>query len=136
MGFLLLGTDSLIACIAVGPIISRRIALPFCILFGVGDGGRGRAPPRHRLPLVGHRLLQHLHHHVRSDRTRRLLDRDRHLLEVGDGEGPGFHQSAVGRVDPAVGAERRQHHLSYWRLRCLCVLTPLPWHSRCWEKCA
>ena len=39
MGFLLLGTDSLIACIAVGPIISRRIALPFAILFGVGDGG-------------------------------------------------------------------------------------------------
>jgi hypothetical protein len=37
--FLLLGTDSLIACIAVGPIISRRIALPFAILFGVGDGG-------------------------------------------------------------------------------------------------
>ena len=39
MGFLLLGTDSLIACIAVGPIISRRIALPLAILFGVGDGG-------------------------------------------------------------------------------------------------
>jgi hypothetical protein len=38
-------------------------------------------------------------------------ERDRHLLEVGDGEGPGFHQSAVGRVDPAVGPERRQHHL-------------------------
>jgi hypothetical protein len=39
MGFLLLGTDSLIACIAVGPIIGRRIAVPFAILFGVGDGG-------------------------------------------------------------------------------------------------
>ena len=39
MAWLLLGVDSLIACIAVGPIISRRIALPFAILFGVGDGG-------------------------------------------------------------------------------------------------
>jgi putative Mn2+ efflux pump MntP len=39
MGFLLLGIDSLIACIAVGPIITRRIAIPFAILFGVGDGG-------------------------------------------------------------------------------------------------
>jgi putative Mn2+ efflux pump MntP len=39
MGFLLLGVDSLIACIAVGPIISRRIAVPFALLFGVGDGG-------------------------------------------------------------------------------------------------
>ena len=39
MGFLLLGVDSLIACIAVGPIIGRRIAVPFALLFGVGDGG-------------------------------------------------------------------------------------------------
>jgi hypothetical protein len=39
VGFLLLGTDSLIACIAVGAIISRRIAIPLAILFGVGDGG-------------------------------------------------------------------------------------------------
>jgi hypothetical protein len=39
VGFLLLGTDSLIACIAVGSIISRRIAIPLAILFGVGDGG-------------------------------------------------------------------------------------------------
>jgi hypothetical protein len=39
MGFLLLGVDSLIACIAVGPIISRRVAVPFALLFGVGDGG-------------------------------------------------------------------------------------------------
>jgi hypothetical protein len=38
MGFLLLGIDSLIACIAVGPIISRRWAVPFAALFGVGDG--------------------------------------------------------------------------------------------------
>jgi hypothetical protein len=39
MGFLLLGTDSLIACIAVGAIISRRFAIPFAVLFGIGDGG-------------------------------------------------------------------------------------------------
>lgn len=38
MGFLLLGIDSLIACIAVGPIISRRWAVSFAALFGVGDG--------------------------------------------------------------------------------------------------
>ena len=39
MGFLLLGVDSLIACIAVGPIVSRRMAVPLVVLFGVGDGG-------------------------------------------------------------------------------------------------
>lgn len=39
MGFLLLGVDSLIACIAVGPIIRRRVAVPFALLFGVCDGG-------------------------------------------------------------------------------------------------
>ncbi len=41
MGFLLLGVDSLIACIAVGPIMSRRIAACslLVLLFGVGDGG-------------------------------------------------------------------------------------------------
>jgi len=41
MGFLLLGIDSLIACIAVGPIMSRRllVLVPFALLFGVGDGG-------------------------------------------------------------------------------------------------
>jgi hypothetical protein len=38
MGFLLLGIDSLIACIAVGPIVSRRWAVPFALLFGIGDG--------------------------------------------------------------------------------------------------
>jgi putative Mn2+ efflux pump MntP len=38
MGFLLLGIDSLIACIAVGPIVSRRMAVPFALLVGVGDG--------------------------------------------------------------------------------------------------
>ena len=38
--WLLLGTDSLIACIAVGPIMSRRLSVlvPFALLFGVGDG--------------------------------------------------------------------------------------------------
>lgn len=41
MGFLLLGVDSLIACIAVGPIMSRRLMVlsSFALLFGVGDGG-------------------------------------------------------------------------------------------------
>ena len=39
MGFLLLGIDSLIACVAVGPIISRRWGVPFAALFGVCDGG-------------------------------------------------------------------------------------------------
>jgi hypothetical protein len=38
MGFLLLGVDSLIACIAIGPIISMRVAVPLAVLFGVGDG--------------------------------------------------------------------------------------------------
>jgi hypothetical protein len=41
MGFLLLGVDSLIACIAVGPIMGRRLPVlsSFAVLFGVGDGG-------------------------------------------------------------------------------------------------
>lgn len=39
MGFLLLGIDSLIACVAVGPIISRRWCVPFAALFGICDGG-------------------------------------------------------------------------------------------------
>ena len=39
MGFLLLGIDSLIACIAVGPIIRRRWPVPFAVLFGICDGG-------------------------------------------------------------------------------------------------
>jgi hypothetical protein len=41
MGFLLLGVDSLIACIAIGPIMSRRLAAlsTLVVLFGVGDGG-------------------------------------------------------------------------------------------------
>ncbi len=39
--WLLLGVDSLIACIAVGPIMDRRwsVLVPFALLFGVGDGG-------------------------------------------------------------------------------------------------
>jgi hypothetical protein len=37
MGFLLLGVDSLIACIAVSPMISRRMFLPLALLFGVAD---------------------------------------------------------------------------------------------------
>jgi hypothetical protein len=41
MGFLLLGVDSLIACIAIGPIMSRRLVAcsTLVVLFGVGDGG-------------------------------------------------------------------------------------------------
>jgi hypothetical protein len=40
MAWLLLGVDSLIACIAVGPIMSRRMSvLPFALLFGICDGG-------------------------------------------------------------------------------------------------
>jgi hypothetical protein len=38
MGFLLLGVDSLIACIAVGAVVNRRALLPFAALFGVCDG--------------------------------------------------------------------------------------------------
>src|ERR1700734_3192544 len=38
--WLLLGTDSLIACIAVGPMMARRMSVlvPFALLFGVGLG--------------------------------------------------------------------------------------------------
>jgi len=37
MGLLLLGVDSLIACIAVGPIIRRRAAVPFAgLAIGMG----------------------------------------------------------------------------------------------------
>jgi hypothetical protein len=41
MSFLLLGVDSLIACIAIGPIMSRRLAAcgTLVVLFGIGDGG-------------------------------------------------------------------------------------------------
>jgi hypothetical protein len=37
MGFLLLGIDSLIACIAIGAIVDRRWRLPLVALFGVAD---------------------------------------------------------------------------------------------------
>ena len=38
--WLLLGVDSLIACIAVGPIMRLKasVLVPFAVLFGVGDG--------------------------------------------------------------------------------------------------
>ncbi len=39
MGFLLLGIDSLIACMAIGAIVDRRWRLPLVALFGVADGG-------------------------------------------------------------------------------------------------
>ena len=38
MGFLLLGVDSLIACLAVGAVVSKRARLPFAALFGLCDG--------------------------------------------------------------------------------------------------
>jgi hypothetical protein len=38
MGFLLLGLDSLIACLAIGPIVGRRWRMPLAALFGVADG--------------------------------------------------------------------------------------------------
>ena len=38
MGFLLPGIDSLIACIALGPIIRRQWSVPLAALFGICDG--------------------------------------------------------------------------------------------------
>jgi hypothetical protein len=38
MGFLLLGLDSLIVGLAIGPIVERRWRLPLAALFGVADG--------------------------------------------------------------------------------------------------
>jgi hypothetical protein len=38
MGFLLLGIDSLIACMAIGAIVDKRWRLPLAALFGVADG--------------------------------------------------------------------------------------------------
>ncbi len=38
MGFLLLGVDSLIACFAIGGIVSKRARLPLAASFGVADG--------------------------------------------------------------------------------------------------
>jgi hypothetical protein len=37
MGFLLLGIDSLIACMAIGAIVDRRWRLPLVALFGLAD---------------------------------------------------------------------------------------------------
>jgi hypothetical protein len=39
MGLLLLGIDSLIACIAIGAIVDRRWRLPLAALFAIADGG-------------------------------------------------------------------------------------------------
>ena len=39
MGFLLLGIDSLIACVAIGAIVDRRWRLPLAGLFCVADAG-------------------------------------------------------------------------------------------------
>jgi hypothetical protein len=39
MGFLLLGIDSLIACFAVGALVSRRSWLAYAALFGLCDAG-------------------------------------------------------------------------------------------------
>jgi hypothetical protein len=39
MGFLLLGVDSLIACLAIGGIVSRRARLPLAACFGIADAG-------------------------------------------------------------------------------------------------
>jgi len=38
MGFLLLGIDSLIACLAIGALVDRRWRLPLAALFGFADG--------------------------------------------------------------------------------------------------
>jgi hypothetical protein len=38
MGLLLLGIDSLIACMAIGAIVDKRWRLPLAAMFGVADG--------------------------------------------------------------------------------------------------
>ena len=38
MDFWLLGVDSLIACIAIGPIVGRRLRVPIACAFGLCDG--------------------------------------------------------------------------------------------------
>ncbi len=38
MGFLLLGIDSFIACMAIGAIVDKRWRLPLAAVFGVADG--------------------------------------------------------------------------------------------------
>jgi uncharacterized membrane protein YhaH (DUF805 family) len=39
MGFLLLGVDSLIACLAVGTVVNRKWRVPFAVCFGIADAG-------------------------------------------------------------------------------------------------
>jgi len=39
MGFLTLGLDSFIACLAVGALVNRKAWLPFAALFGIADSG-------------------------------------------------------------------------------------------------
>jgi hypothetical protein len=39
MGFLVLGIDSLIACLAIGAIVDRRWRVPLAAAFGIADGG-------------------------------------------------------------------------------------------------
>jgi hypothetical protein len=38
MGFLLLGLDSVIVCVAIGAIVDRRARVPLAALFGIADG--------------------------------------------------------------------------------------------------
>ncbi len=38
MSFLLLGVDSLIACFAIAPVVSKRSRVPLALCFGLGDG--------------------------------------------------------------------------------------------------
>lgn len=38
MGWLLLGIDSLVACIAVGALLTKRQWVPFALMFGLADG--------------------------------------------------------------------------------------------------
>ena len=38
MGFLLLGIDSVIVCVAIGGIVGRRSRVPLAALFGIADG--------------------------------------------------------------------------------------------------
>jgi hypothetical protein len=38
VSFLLLGLDSLIACIAISPLVSRKLWVPLALLFGFADG--------------------------------------------------------------------------------------------------
>lgn len=112
--WLLLGTDSLIACIAVGPIMSRRLSVlvPFALLFGVGDG-------------LGYLLGCALHWSFPDNLSFlapvvvavigvywiavAIVSRKAAAAE----ENPKAHWG----VDPAVATEPRQHHLRHGRRR-------------------